>query len=65
MRRLDFVLQAPSAVAQYLDQLSRGDPLAIGFTVFMGLLVFAGVAIWVVDRRSKGDPKSASRRRRP
>ncbi len=51
-----------SALSTYADQLRRGDPTAVGFTVFAALLLLSVVAIWLADRRNRTATSRPSRR---
>jgi F0F1-type ATP synthase assembly protein I len=46
-----------AAIVQYLDNLSRGDPWAIGLTILIVVLGLVVAAVAIADRRSRSAEK--------
>jgi hypothetical protein len=52
------------AIGDYFDALSRGDPIALGFTGFFVLLALvAGVFVWITKKRLDADDAKQKKRR--
>jgi hypothetical protein len=54
------------AIRGYFEDLAAGDPIAVGLTIFFGLLLAVVAIIWIVDlvKRNR-EKKRQSQKRRP
>ncbi|MCI0702864.1 MAG: hypothetical protein L0241_17425 [Planctomycetia bacterium] len=52
------------AIGEYFDALSRGDPIAVGFTLFFVVLaLILGVVVWITKKRLDADDARWRKRR--
>jgi hypothetical protein len=52
------------AIINFLQDLAKGDPVALGLLAFFLFLLAIPAVIWVIDRsRRKNDPKQSKKRR--